>query len=60
MRVERLLAPPEPLGGLRTVAGSVAMGLLMMLPLAVAVAPAVMVIATTYCPYDLAIHPTVP
>lgn len=59
-RIRRLLAPPRPLGALRTAAGSAAVVLLVMAPIVMAVTPGVIAVVTTYCPYPFANHPMPP
>lgn len=57
-RVRRLLSPPRPLGARRHLAAALATASLL-LPLALAIAPVVAAVATSYCPLDVPPpHPT--
>jgi Zn-dependent protease with chaperone function len=51
-RVDRLVGPARPLGALRTVVGAAVAGILLVAPLAVAVAPAAAATHADFCPID--------
>ncbi|MGH3680964.1 MAG: hypothetical protein ACRDT2_12040, partial [Natronosporangium sp.] len=52
-RVRRLVAPDRPLGLLRRTATCLTILALLALPLALAVAPALLAAGSTYCPVDI-------